>query len=123
MKHNHPIWEGHEFNTYKTKKKCYDNTSREENDIRDLHSQEKKNSKKPTTWKQLNEWSTRPMGGLNSSLGKLNIPKENHGLANDRTGLVIDHLGDVNRYVKKESVSEFVQDVKGWAKRLKHIYR
>jgi len=114
MKHNHPIWEGHKFNTYKTEKKCYDNTPKEERTIRDLHNQEK-NSKK------LNEWIARPMGSISSSLGKLDIPKDNHGLANDRTGLVVNHLGDVERYVKKESVSEFVQDVKGWENRFKHL--
>ena len=116
MKHNHPIWEGHEFNTYKSKTNCYNNTEKDENIIRLLHRREKDS-------KKLNEWVARPMGGINSSLGKLDIPKDNHGLVNDRTGLVVNHLGEVSKYVKEESISEFVQDVKGWNKRFRNISR
>ena len=114
MNYSHPIWEGHKFNSYKNKKSCYNNSASEEKLIREQHNKEK-------NVKKLNEWIARPMGGINSSLGKLDIPKDNHGLTNDRTGLVVNHLGDVNKYIKKESVAEFVQNFQGWDKKLHRI--
>tara|TARA_R110000787_G_scaffold155819_7_gene269654 strand:+ start:444 stop:806 length:363 start_codon:yes stop_codon:yes gene_type:complete len=114
MKNNHPIWEGHQFNTYKSKKACYNNTTDEEKLIREQHTKEK-------NVKKLEEWVARPMGGVNSSLGSLDIPKDNHGLTNDRTGLVVNHLGEVSRYVKEESISEFVQDFSEQQKKLRKI--
>ena len=109
MNYSHPIWEGHQYNNYKTNKNCFNNTIKEEKNIRALHKSEENT-------KNLNEWIARPMGGLNSSLGKLDIPKNNHGLANDRYGLVVNHIGDVNKLVKNESFTEVVQDIKKWSR-------
>ena len=75
MKNNHPIWEGHQFNTYKSKKACYNNTTDEEKLIREQHTKEK------------------------------NVKK----------------LGEVSRYVKEESISEFVQDFSEQQKKLRKI--
>jgi hypothetical protein len=116
MKHNHPIWEGHKFNTYKTKKECYNNTSDEEARIRGLHDKQKNNPA------PLNEWTRRPMASFNSSLGKLVLPKDNHGLARDKHGMVVDPLGNPSRLVKNENVTKFVQDIQGWEKRFQNLH-
>jgi len=111
---NKPIWEGHQYNDYKQDSKHYNNVKSEEERIRELHE---KNEMKKAEKKQLNEWAYLSVGAT----GGPNIQGANHGLINDRHGLVVDHLNQVGRNVKKESVKEFVQNTKGWMKRFKDV--
>ena len=59
--------------------------------------------------KQLNEWAYLSIGAT----GGPNLKGQNHGMINDRHGLVVDHLHQVNKNLNRESVHKFVQDTKG----------
>tara|TARA_R100001594_G_scaffold138584_1_gene182304 strand:- start:38 stop:379 length:342 start_codon:yes stop_codon:yes gene_type:complete len=109
-----PIWEGHEYNSYKQDPKHYENAETEAERIRSLHEQ---NEIKKAERKQINEWAALSVGAT----GGPNIKGQNHGLTNDRFGLVVDHLGDVSKNIKRESVKQFVQDTNGWMKRFRDV--
>lgn len=64
----------------------------------------------------LNEWAT-----LSSDKGQLNMEPENHALSNDRHGLVVNHLNEVNRYINQESLHQFVEEVNKVEERLGYV--
>jgi len=101
MNLNHPRWEEHKYNRRKEDPIHYNNVASETKRIRNLHATEERTP--------LNEW--RLQGALSSQHGQLNMQPENHALADDRHGLVVDHLNQVRKLVDKEQVHKFVQDV------------
>lgn len=108
MNLNHPRWEGHEFNMRRANPVHYNNSAGETQRIRNLHSNKDKT--------QLNEWAT-----LSSDKGQLNLEPENHALSDDRHGLVVNHLNEVNRYIDQESLHQFVEEVKKVEDRLGYV--
>jgi len=64
----------------------------------------------------LNEWAT-----LSSDKGQLNMEPENHALSDDRHGLVVNHLNEVNRYINQESLHQFVEEVNKVEERLGYV--
>lgn len=64
----------------------------------------------------LNEWAT-----LSSDKGELNMEPENHALSDDRHGLVVNHLNEVNRYINQESLHQFVEEVNKVEERLGYV--
>jgi len=58
---------------------------------------------------------------LSSPEGQLNMEPENHALSDDRHGLVVNHLNEVNRYVNEESLHEFVQGFNEMEERLGYV--
>ena len=64
----------------------------------------------------LNEWAT-----LSSDKGQLNMERENHALSDDRHGLVVNHLNEVNRYINQESLHQFVEEVNKVEERLGYV--
>jgi len=108
MNLNHPRWEGHEFNMRRANPVHYNNSAGETQRIRNLHSNKDKT--------QLNEWAT-----LSSDKGQLNLEPENHALSDDRHGLVVNHLNEVNRYIDQESLHQFVEEVKKVEERLGYV--
>jgi|TARA_R110002167_G_scaffold284598_5_gene489683 hypothetical protein len=113
MSYKHPLWESHEFNGYKQDPKHYSISNEEKKQIREAHSSNKKENLSEGV--SLNATTGQVSYGGN---GGPNIQGDNHGMANDRLGLVVDHLNQVSTNIKKESMWEFVQDVSGWMKRL-----
>ena len=111
-----PIWEGHQFNGYKEDPKHYNSSEKEKARIINSHSQKSSDYKN-----RLDE-----MVSLNSTTGQISygghggpdIKGDNHGMVNDRLGLVVDHLNQVKTNLKKESLWEFAQDAHGWMSRM-----
>ena len=91
---NYSEWSSHEYNSYKNDPKHYNSSEEEKRNIK--------------------EWTTLSYGGN----GGPSIDGDNHGMIQDRLGLVFDHLGEVRTNLKKESVHEFTQDAQGWMKRM-----
>ena len=110
MNLNHPRWEGHQFNMRRANPAHYNNSAGETFRIRNLHSSNTKPNKN-----QLNEWHFKFKSRT------INMEPENHALSDDRHGLVINHLNEVNRYVNEESLHEFVKDVNQMEERMGYI--
>tara|TARA_R110002051_G_scaffold177105_3_gene247064 strand:- start:1596 stop:1928 length:333 start_codon:yes stop_codon:yes gene_type:complete len=109
---NYSEWSSHEYNSYKNDPKHYNSSNEEKKTIRESHNLTSKPKKA-----NLNEWATLSYGGH----GGPSIEGDNHGLANDRLGLVMNHLGETRTNLNKESVHEFVQDAQGWMKRMNNL--
>jgi hypothetical protein len=108
MNLNHPRWDGHQFNMRRTNPVHYNNSTNESMRIRNLHSNESKTT--------LNEWAS-----LSSDKGQLKMEPENHALSDDRHGLVVNHLNEVNKYIDEVSLHKFVQDVNEIEERLGYV--
>ena len=67
------------------------------------------------------EWSSHEYNSYKNDPKHYNSSSDNHGLANDRLGLVMNHLGETRTNLNKESVHEFVQDAQGWMKRMNNL--
>ena len=109
---NYSEWSSHEYNSYKNDPKHYNSSDEEKKTIRGSHNLKSKANKT-----SLKEWAVLSSGGH----GGPSIDGDNHGLAQDRLGLVINHLGETRTNLNKESVSEFVQDAQGWMKRMNNL--
>jgi hypothetical protein len=108
MNLNHPRWDGHQFNMRRANPVHYNNSTNESMRIRNLHSNESKTT--------LNEWAS-----LSSDKGQLKMEPENHALSDDRHGLVVNHLNEVNKYIDEVSLHKFVQDVNEIEERLGYV--
>ena len=111
---NYSEWSSHEYNSYKNDPKHYNSSDDEKKTIRESHNLTSKAKKS-----NLNEWAEIHVP--RNSQGEPLIDGDNHGLTQDRLGLVINHLGESRTNLNKESVHEFVQDAKGWEKRMNRL--